>query len=283
MKNKNTNKEMSFLDHLEELRWLLVRSSIAIIIGGIIAFTFNSFIFDTIIFGPKDGNFITYQFFCDLAQQFDLDKSFCNQELPFEIQNRTMDGQLSVLIWTCITAGFIISFPYILWEVWKFIRPALYKTERKYAKAFIGVSSLLFFLGVAFGYFVLVPLSINFLANMKISDIVENQIDINSYISLVKTTSLATGLIFELPIIIFFLAHLGLITDAFLKEYRKYAYVLILIIAAVVTPPDVVSQIIVSIPMVILYEGSIIVAKVITKRNLKKSTALAIKDETESR
>jgi len=277
MSNQKTKKEMSFLSHLEELRWLLVRSTIAILIGAIIAFTFNEFIFDTIIFGPKRGDFITYQFFCDLANKFDLDKSFCNQILPFKIQNRTMDGQLSVLIWTCISAGFILSFPYFLWEIWKFISPALYKNEKKYARIFIFISSILFFFGVIFGYFVLVPLSINFLVNTQISDIVENSIDINSYISLVKNTSLATGLIFELPIIIFFLTYLGLITDSFLKEYRKYAYVLILIIAAIVTPPDVISQIIVTIPMVILYEGSILVAKIITKRNAKKTENIVTK------
>jgi len=186
-----------------------------------------------------------------------------------------MDGQLSVMIWTCITAGFILAFPFVLWEFWKFISPALYSNERKYAKLFLLVSSLLFFLGVMFGYFVLVPLSINFLANFTISSVVENQIDINSYISLVKTTSLATGLVFELPIIIFFLTYLGLITDAFLKEYRRYAYVLILIVAAVVTPPDVISQMIVSIPLVILYEASIFIARRITKRNLKKEQNMA--------
>lgn len=261
---------MSFLNHLEELRWLLVRSSIAILITSVIAVIFNEFIFDVIIFGPKRGDFATYQFFCTIAQQFDLDQSFCNNELPFVIQNRTMDGQLSVLIWTCITAGFIMAFPFILWEFWKFISPALYEKERKYAKLFIFVSSILFFLGVIFGYFILVPLSINFLANFTISSIVENQIDINSYISLVKTTSLATGLIFELPIIIFFLAYLGLITDSFLREYRRYAYVLILIVAAIVTPPDIISQMIVSIPLIILYEGSIVIAKVITKKNVQK-------------
>lgn len=270
MKNTNTNKEMSFLNHLEELRWLLVRSSIAILITSVIAVYFNQFIFDVIIFGPKQGSFVTYQFFCDIAQRFNLDQSFCNNELPFVIQNRTMDGQLSVMIWTCLTAGFIMAFPFILWEFWKFISPALYEKERKYAKSFIIVSSFLFFLGVLFGYFILVPLSINFLANFTISSVVENQIDINSYISLVKTTSLATGLVFELPIIIFFLAYLGLITDAFLKEYRRYAYVLILIIAAIVTPPDVISQLIVSIPLIILYECSIVIAKIITKNNLRK-------------
>ncbi|MBA5791236.1 twin-arginine translocase subunit TatC [Flavobacterium sp. xlx-214] len=267
---------MSFLNHLEELRWLLIRSSIAILITAVIAVFFNEFIFDVIIFGPKKGDFVTYQFFCDIAQRYDLDQSFCNNELPFVIQNRTMDGQLSVMIWTCITAGFIMAFPFILWEFWKFISPALYQKERKYAKLFIFISSILFFLGVLFGYFVLVPLSINFLANFTISNIVENQIDINSYINLVKNTSLATGLVFELPIIIFFLTYLGLITDAFLKEYRRYAYVLILVVAAVVTPPDVISQLIVSFPLIILYEGSIIVAKFITKRNLKKEQTTAL-------
>lgn len=268
---KQAPKDMSFLSHLEELRWVLMRSVIGILIGGVIAFTFNEFIFDTIIFGPKDPNFVTYQFFCDIATKFDLDKSFCSTDMPFEIQNRTMDGQLSVMIWTCITAGFILSFPWILYQLWGFISPALYKNEKKYAKTFIFVSSLLFFLGVLFGYFILVPMSINFLANFTISSLVENQIDVNSYMGLVKTTSLATGLVFELPIIIFFLAHLGLVNDQFLKDYRKYAYVLILIVAAVVTPPDVISQIIVSIPMVILYEGSIFIAKFITKKNASKS------------
>lgn len=276
MKNKNTNKDMSFLNHLEELRWLLVRSCIAILITSVVAVVFNEFIFDVIIFGPKDGNFLTYRFFCELAQQYDLDKSFCISELPFVIQNRTMDGQLSVMIWTCITAGFILAFPFILWEFWKFISPALYQNEKRYAKLFLIVSSILFFLGVLFGYYVLVPLSINFLANFTISNIVENQIDINSYINLVKNTSLATGLVFELPIIIFFLTYLGLITDSFLKEYRRYAYVLILIVAAVVTPPDVISQVIVSIPLIVLYEGSILVAKIITKRNVNKENKLTI-------
>ena len=276
MKNKNTNKEMSFLNHLEELRWLLVRSCIAILITSVVAVFFNEFIFDVIIFGPKQGDFVTYQFFCDVATKFDLDRSFCENELPFVIQNRTMDGQLSVMIWTCITAGFIMAFPVILWEFWKFIRPALYQNERKYAKLFIFISSILFFLGVVFGYFVLVPLSINFLANFTISSVVENQIDINSYIGLVKTTSLATGLVFELPIVIFFLTYLGLITDSFLREYRRYAYVLILIVAAVVTPPDVISQLIVSFPLVILYECSIVVAKVITKRNVQKEKNAAL-------
>src|SRR5690606_17211522 len=267
---QQSQKNMSFLGHLEELRWMLVRSIIGVLVGAILAFYFNEFIFDTVIFGPKDPHFVTYQFFCDLATKYDLDKSFFNNEIPFEIQNRTMDGQLSTMIWTCVTAGFIISFPWVLFQLWKFISPGLYQNEKKYAKLFIFVSSVLFFLGVLFGYFLIVPLSINFLANFKISNLIENQIDINSYIGLVKSTSLATGLVFELPIIIFFLAKLGLVTDQFLKDYRKYAYVLILIVSAIVTPPDVISQIIVSIPLIILYEISIYIAKYLTRRNALK-------------
>jgi len=259
-KNKNAGGEMSFLDHLEELRWLLVRSTIAILIGACVAFAFSDFIFNNIIFAPKRADFITYRFFCDLANKYDLDKSFCVTELPFSIQSRTMDGQFSTDIWTSITAGLILAFPFILFQVWKFIRPALYDTERKHAVGFIVSTSILFFLGVLFGYYLIMPLSLNFLGNYKISDVVENNIDLDSYLSLIKTTVISCGLVFEMPIIIFFLAKLGLVTAGFLRKYRKYAFVIILIIAAIVTPPDVVSQMIVTIPLVILYEVSILIA-----------------------
>lgn len=269
---KKNPSEMSFLDHLEVFRWVLIRSTIAILIGAAVAYNFSDFIFDVVIFGPKDGNFITYRWFCELATQYDLDKSFCIQELPFQLQNRTMEGQFAMLIWTSITVGFIIAFPFILWELWKFVSPALYEKEKKNIKYFIAIASFLFFLGVAFGYFILTPLSINFLANLTISTQVENQIDIDSYIGLVKTTSLATGLIFELPIVIFFLAKLGLVTPKFLRDYRKYAIVIMLIIAAIVTPPDVISQTIVTIPLWILYEISIFIAQFVTKKD-KQTTS----------
>ena len=245
-KNKKNINEMTFLDHLEELRWLLVRSSAAIFIGAGIAYIFEDFIFNTVLFGPMKGDFITYQFFCDLAIKYDLDKSFCDPTLNFSIQNTEIEGQVSLLVWTCITAGFIISFPYILLQFWNFISPALYKNEKRNAAKFIIVSSLLFFLGVAFGYFVLTPLSLNFLSTFSVSDVIKNDINVNSYIGTVKTTTLATGLVFELPIIIYFLSSLGLVTPAFLREYRKWAYVIILIVAAIVTPPDVISQVIVT-------------------------------------
>ena len=172
-------KEMSFLDHLEELRWLLVRSSFAIVIVATVAFFFSDFIFETILFGPKDPSFVTYTFFCELSKAIGVE-SFCVTELPFVIQNTDVEGQVSLLVWTCITVGFILAFPYILWEFWKFISPALYENERKNAKTFIFISSLLFFIGVLFGYYVIVPMSINFFATFSVSTQVKNEFDIQS-------------------------------------------------------------------------------------------------------
>lgn len=266
MMQKN-NKEMSFLDHLEELRWLLIKSVLAILIGGTIAFVFSDFIFSELLFGPKNANFVTYRFFCEVTQYFNLeDQSICNANLDLKIQNTNMGGQVSFMIWTCITAGFIIGFPYMLWEVWKFISPALYQNEKKYARAFVLVSSLLFFIGVLFGYFIIVPLSVYFFATFSASTEIINEINLESYTSLLKTSVIACGIIFELPIIIYFLSKFGLVTPQFLRKYRKYALVIVLIVAAIITPPDVVSQVIVSIPIMILYEISIFISAYVTKK-----------------
>jgi sec-independent protein translocase protein TatC len=278
-KNKSKGGEMSFLDHLEELRWILVRVTVAIIIGGCIAFSFSDFIFDDVIFAPQQSDFVTYRFFCDMANKYDLDKSFCVTEIPFKIQSRTMDGQFNTDIWISIMAGFIIAFPYILYQIWKFISPALYQKERKMAVWFIMGTSLLFFLGILFGYFLIMPLSINFLANYKISEVVENNIDLDSYLSLVKTTVLSCGLVFELPIVIYFLAKVGLVTAEFLRKYRRYSYVIILIVAAIVTPPDVLSQTIVTIPLIILYEASIFIAARMNRITLAKEKSEALSNE----
>lgn len=261
---------MSFLDHLEVLRWVLIRSALAIVIGAAISFFFLDFIFDVIIFGPKDPNFITYRFFCELGQIFGASEDLCIKELNFTIQSRQMGSQFNTAIWTGITVGFILGFPYILWEIWKFIRPALHENEKRNAKWFIIIASFLFFLGVLFGYFMLAPLSINFLGNFTVSNQVNNEFDINSYIGTIKTCVLASGLIFELPILMYFLGKLGIVDASSLRKYRKIAIVFILIIAAVITPPDVVSQIVVAIPLLILYEISIYIVKWIAKKDEKK-------------
>lgn len=260
-------KEMSFLDHLEELRWVLVRCSFAIVTMAVVAFFFDDFIFNTVLFGPKDPHFITYRFFCELSQKIGV-QSFCVEELPFKLQNTEMEGQMSLYIWTLILVGFILAFPYILYQFWKFISPALYEKERKSAKSFIIVSSLLFFIGVLFGYFVIAPMSVNFFATFSVSHVVENEINLDSYVGLIKTSSIASGLFFELPIIIYFLTKFGLVTPQFLRQYRRYAIVIVMIVAAIVTPPDVVSQTIVAIPLLILYEVSIIISAVVHKKQL---------------
>jgi len=261
---------MSFLDHLEELRWLLIRSTLAIMILAGVAFFFSDFIFDKIIFGPKDPDFITYHWFCEASKFFGSDgEGFCNLKMNFDVQSRVMSGQFNAHLWTSITAGFILSFPIILWELWKFISPALYDKEKKNAKLFLAISSFLFFLGVLFGYFIITPMSINFLAGYQVSKQIHNDIDLDSYISLIRSTTLSCGLVFELPIVMFFLSKLGLVTPTFLRKYRKYAIVIILIIAAIVTPPDVVSQIVVSIPLLILYEISIFISGWVLKSKLK--------------
>jgi sec-independent protein translocase protein TatC len=268
MAKKNIN-EMSFLDHLEDLRWLLVRSTIAIIVMAIVTYFISDYLFDTIIFGPTRPTFITYTFFCDLSNYIGIGDSICITEMPFIIQNTQMEGQVNVFIWICILAGFILSFPYILWEIWKFIGPALYEKEKKNAKVFIFFSSILFFIGVLFGYFVVIPMSVNFVATFTVSKVVLNQFTLDSYIGMVKTSVLASGLFFELPIIIFFLTKLGLVTPSFLRTYRKYAIVLVLIIAAIVTPPDVVSQTIVAIPMLLIYEASIWISVFVSKPKIE--------------
>jgi len=265
----NNQGEMSFLDHLEELRWLLVRSTIAILVMACVTYFFSGYLFDTIIFGPTRPTFFTYTYLCDLSHQLGYAESICITEMPFIIQNTTMEGQVNIFVWICLLAGFILSFPFILWEVWKFIGPALYEKEKKNALTFIFSSSFLFFLGVLFGYFVVIPMSVNFVATFTVSDLVKNQFTLDSYISMVKTSILAGGLFFELPIIIYFLTKLGLVTPVFLRTYWKYAVVLILIVAAIVTPPDVVSQTIVAIPMLLIYEVSILISKIVV-RNKKK-------------
>ncbi|WP_431122359.1 twin-arginine translocase subunit TatC [Flagellimonas flava] len=269
-KKQNNPDEMSFLDHLEELRWHLIRSVAAIVIVACGAFIMKDFIFDTIIFGPKKMDFPTYQFFCKIATFFGMESEFCSDSLPFTIQNRTMAGQFSAHIWTSIWAGFIIAFPYVLWELWRFISPGLHANERKHSRGFILVASSLFFLGVLFGYYVVAPLSINFLGTYQVSKEVTNEIDISSFIANVRSSVIACGVMFELPIIIFFLTKVGLVTPEILKKYRKIALVVVLILCAVITPPDVTSQIIVAIPVLMLYQASIYISSIVVKREAKK-------------
>lgn len=270
-------EEMSFLGHLEVLRWTLVRSSLSILAFGMIAFLMKDFIFNSILLAPKDPDFFTYRFLCSVSKSFGTE-GLCIDEIPFIVQSRTMAGQFSAHIWTSIAFGFVMAFPYIIWEVWKFIKPALYETEKKSAKSFIIITSILFFIGILFGYYVITPLSVNFLGSYTVADEVKNNFDLSSYTGLLKASCLSSGFIFELPVIIYFLTKMGLVTPEFLRTYRKYALVLVLILAAVITPPDIISQVIVAIPMIILYEVSIKISKyIIRKEKEKQEKSLAKK------
>ncbi len=266
------DKEMSFLDHLEIFRWHLIRSAIAVLFFAIIAFIFKDIVFDVILLGPKDPNFPTYKALCAISQYLGLEDALCLKESPFTLMNITMSGQFSSHVTTSIFAGFIVAFPYVFWEFWRFIRPALHVNESTMARGIVFFSSVLFLLGVLFGYYVIAPLSVNFLGSYQVSSSVANQITLSSFISTVTTVSFANGIIFELPILVYFLTKIGLLTPEFMRVYRKHAIVVILILAAVITPPDVTSQILVSLPLIVLYEISIkISARVI--KNQKKNTA----------
>ena len=263
-KRKNPD-EMSFLEHLEELRWHLIRATLAVFALAIVAFVYHNFIFDNIILAPKDPGFFTNRMLCRLGDLVNIAK-LCINSKPLEIININMAGQFTTHIVVSLLAGLIVAFPYVFWEFWRFMRPALYDKERKYARGAVLYSSLLFLLGILFGYYIIAPLSVNFLGSYSVSEEVINRINLRSYISAVTTVTLAGGLTFELPVVVYFLTKVGLITPDFLRRYRKHAVVIILILAAIITPPDVFSQVLVFIPLIILYEVSIWISVRIKKK-----------------
>jgi len=269
-KGKSLEGEMSFFDHLEVLRWHLIRAAISIVIFGGIAFYFFDTIWDTIIMGPKKPSFFTYQMMCKLGQLLHSD-GMCITEIPGKIINTEMAGQFSLQINSALVIGITLGFPYLLWEIWSFVKPALLEKERKAAGGFVFYASVLFFLGILFGYFVVAPLSIHFLTNYQISPDIQNTFTIDSYVTSVATLTLVSGIVFQLPIVIFVLATIGIITAKFMREKRRYAIIIILIIAMLVTPtPDITTMIVISIPLFALYEVSISVAARVEKRKLIK-------------
>lgn len=261
---RNKEGEMSFLEHLEELRWHLIRSVLAIVIGAIVAFILKDFIFSTIIFKPKTPEFWTNRMFAKLGDFLGSEAIKINQQ-NLEVISIRMAGQFVTHIWTAIVSGFILASPIIFYEFWRFIKPALYENERKHSAGAVFFTSVLFGIGVLFGYYLIVPLSLHFLGSYSVSGEVTNQININSYINTVVSITLASGVVFLLPIFVFFLSKVGILTPAFMRKYRRHAYVLLLLMAAIITPPDVFSQIMVFIPLFILYEVGILIAKRIEK------------------
>jgi sec-independent protein translocase protein TatC len=263
-KSSNTG-EMSFLEHLEELRWHIVRSAIAIVTFAVAAFIFSRFIFDQILLAPKNPEFFSNRMLCQLAEILHA-PALCINSKTFEVMNTKMAGQFSADIMISLYTGLIISFPFIIWEMWKFISPALYTNERKHARGSVVAISIMFFMGAFFGYYVIVPLSVHFLGGYQVSTQVISRVDLNSYVSTVAYIPFATGIIFELPILMIFLTKVGIITPEFMIKYRKHAFIVLMIVAAIITPPDVFSLILVVLPLMLLYEVSII----LTKRTARK-------------
>jgi sec-independent protein translocase protein TatC len=271
-KGKNREGEMSFLEHLEELRWHIIRSLIAIVVMMIIAFIFKNVLFSKIVLAPKDPDFFTNRMFCNfghfLAQHLNFKNPdiLCINTKPLNLISIKMSGQITTHITVALVAGIILAFPVVIREFWMFFKPALHSNEAKYARGAVLASSLLFFVGVLFGYYMLAPLSIHFLSTYRISSDVVNQINVRSFIGTLTSICLATGVVFELPIIAFFLTKIGVITPAFMRKYRKHAIVVIFIVAAIITPPDVFSQTLVAIPLLILYEVSILISARVMKQ-----------------
>lgn len=269
--NGKKGAEMSFLQHLEELRWHLVRASAAVIVCGVFVFLNKQFVFDNIILAPKNPDFPTNRFFGWMAQRFDSPDLAINTK-PFQLINIDLSGQFTMHLNLAIIGGIIIAIPYILWEFWRFVRPALYENERKHVTSAVVYSSLLFMMGISFGYYLIVPLTTHFFGSYQVSQEVLNQINLASYISSVSTIVLGSGIVFELPIVMFFLCKIGLASSSFYKRYRKHAFIVLLCLAAIITPPDATSMLIVTGPLALLYELGILLAKVVERK--KKDTDL---------
>ncbi|MEN8765438.1 MAG: twin-arginine translocase subunit TatC [Wenyingzhuangia sp.] len=262
-------KEMSFLDHLEELRWHLVRSTICILIVAVILFVFQKTVYNEFLLAHLNPNFLTYKWFCEVFTQLGMDSDFCNLTFNAKLQSLSPTNQLMNAMWSSFILGFIISFPYVIFEMMKFITPGLTSSEQKKSRGFIIISTLLLILGLTFSFFVIVPMSVYFFYNYQITETIVNNFQFDSYITLITNTLLGISLVFELPLVVYFLTKFGLITPDFLKKYRKHALVLVLIVSAIITPPDIASQVIVAIPVLILYEVSIIVSRFLVKKQNK--------------
>ncbi len=268
-KSGNTNGEMSFWSHIDALRGHLFRSVVVVLILSIILFCYPDFLFDTIIFGPLQDNFITYRAFCKLGHLLHIGDDLCFGHYTFKLQSLGLADQFTSQMWIAFLGGLILGAPYVLWELWRFIKPALKQNELSASVGFIISTTFLFLCGVLFSYYIIVPLTINFLGNYQVSSMVQNNFTMDSYISTVTTLTIAAGLVFELPVLVYFLSRFGLMTPQFMRKYRKHAVVVILVVAGVITPsPDITSQLLVAFPLYFLYEASIFVSFYAIKKKL---------------
>jgi sec-independent protein translocase protein TatC len=261
--------EMSFIDHLEELRWHIVRALASIIVFAVGAFMAKTFVFHDLILGPSRPDFYTYRKLCELGNYLG-NKELCIDKISFTLQSREMSSQFTTHITVSLIIGLILAFPYAFWEIWRFIEPGLYPNERKNSRGAVFFVTILFLIGVFFGYFIAAPLSINFLASYTVDPSILNEFDLSSYIGTLTRMTLACGIMFELPMIVFFLAKAGIASPELMRLYRRHAIVVILIVAALISPPDVLSMTIFALPLVGLYEVSILIAKLVQRSTLRR-------------
>lgn len=259
------DKEMGFLDHLEELRRRLFWALLAVVGSGGVLFVSKDWLFDTVLFGPRRPDFWTFRVLCQLSEALGAGSTLCVTEINYELINTTMLGNFTTHILVSFIGGIILSFPFLFSQVWAFIRPALKPREVKAARGIGAATTLLFFMGVGFGYFIIAPMSLQFLGNYELSDVAA-RIGVMSYMKTIASITLASGLIFQLPVIIYFLSRAGLVTPELLKSYRRHALVGILVVSAVITPPDLTSQILVSMPVLVLYEVGIVISRRVRKK-----------------
>ncbi len=277
-KNNTSSGEMSFWGHIDALRGHITRMVIVVLVVSVILFCYPEFLFDKVVFGPLRSDFITYRAFCKLGHWLQSigvltdGNDLCFGHYAFKLQSLGLSDQFTSQMWIAFIGGVILGSPYVLWELWRFIKPALKDKEKKASTAFIVSATFLFVTGILFSYYIIVPLMINFLGNYQVSNLVENNFTMDSYISTVTTLTISAGLVFELPILVYFLTLFGLLTPQFMRKYRKHAVVVILIVAGVITPsPDVTSQMLVAFPLYFLYEASIFVSHFVIKRKAKLS------------
>ncbi|MDH5366237.1 MAG: twin-arginine translocase subunit TatC [Cyclobacteriaceae bacterium] len=266
--NNEEEKHMSFLDHLEELRWHIIRSLVAIVVLAIAAFSSKSFVFDVLIFGPSKPDFWTFKILCKAGNLINSD-ALCIDSIPFLIQSRNMTGQFTMHLISSFILGFIVAFPYIFWEIWRFVGPGLHSTERKVSRGAVFFVTLLFTIGVLFGYYIMTPLAVNFLANYQVSELVVNEFDITSYVTTVTTLVMGSGILFQLPMVVYFLSKVGIVTPKLMKNYRRHAIIVILFLGAMLTPPDPLSQILIAFPLFGLYQFSILISASVERKKLK--------------
>lgn len=271
--NNEEESEMTFFDHIEELRWHIMRSILAWLVAAIAIFVYIDWVYDKIILAPANKDFVTYGALCRFGNWLHLGDSFCMPPVKIDFQVTTINGTFTAAISIAMIGGIIAAFPYIFWEVWRFIKPALSPKERRYGTGSIFWVSLCFFTGAAFGYYLLAPFTFNFLASFTLgkSGMIQYRPAIDDYIDSLTNLMLGCGIAFELPVLSYVLAKIGLITGSVLKKYFKFAFVIILVVAAIITPsPDWTSQFLVAIPLLLLYWISIILTTRVEKKRRKE-------------